>query len=88
MGSVVMTRRINDKIASSTRFAKEIITALKRYAICDWGDLIDCDIQLNDNAVKKGQDKILAAYKTSQGKVYMITEWDGSVTTLLFADEY
>jgi hypothetical protein len=46
------------------------------------------DMQSNDDAVKTGNDRILAAYNTSEGKVYIITEWDRSYTTLLFANEY
>ena len=43
---------------------------------------------MNDNALRNGNDRILAAYDTSEGKVYIITEHDRSATTILFADEY
>ena len=45
----------------------------------------------NDNAVKNGDDRILAAYKNSgpkAWKIWIITEWDRSYTTILFPDEY
>lgn len=41
-----MTRGINDAIADSTGFAKEIDQAVKRYIAGDWGDLGDEDKEL------------------------------------------
>ena len=32
--------------------------------------------------------RLLSAYKIGGKKVFIITEWDRSVTTILFADEY
>ena len=74
-------------------FAHNIIAILNRYLKCDWGDMCDDDKKLNDEAVKTNDDRILAAYQvptaeSTTKKVYIITEWDRSVTTILFADEY
>lgn len=44
-------------------------------------------MEANDIALTNGE-RILGAYNTSQGKVYIITECDRSTTTILFADEY
>ena len=43
---------------------------------------------MNNNAVKTDDGRIFAAYDTSEGKVYIITEHDRSATTILFAYEY
>lgn len=43
---------------------------------------------MNDEAIKNGNDRVLAAYETSQGKIYIITEYDRSYTTILFSHEY
>lgn len=84
-----MTRGINGAIADSTEFAIEIDKAIKRYLVCDWGDLGAEDKQLNDDAGKApGSDRILARYNTSKGGVYIITEADASTTTILFCSEY
>lgn len=88
MGKLYMTRGINDTIADSTKFSKEILKCLARYKNHDWGEMCEEDKALNDEAVSSGESRILAAYKTSEGKVYIITEWDRSVTTILFASEY
>lgn len=87
-GKWVMTRGINDTVADDTSFAKEITLAIAKYRQGDWGDLCGEDKKLNNNAVARNDDRILAAYKTEKGKVYIITEWDRSATTILFANEY
>ena len=87
-GKLYMTRAINDEIADNSKFSKEILKCLARYKSKDWGEMCNEDKLLNDEAVISGNNRILAAYNTSKGKVYIITEWDRSVTTILFATEY
>ena len=84
-----MTRTINDTIAENEQFAKDIARALKMYKEADFSDMeYEEDIQMNYDAIKSGEDRIFATYNTCEGKVYIITEWDRSVTTILFPDEY
>ena len=59
-----------------------------KYINCDWGDTCKEDVELNDNAVENNNDRILAVYETSQGKIFIITEWDRSYTTIMFSHEY
>lgn len=87
LGQVVVTRTINNEIADNSKFAEEVMQCLRKYANCDWGDTHEDDKPLNDEAVKHGE-RILAAYKTSQGKIWIITEADRSATTILYPDEY
>ncbi len=88
LGKTVMTSGVNNKIAESEKFAREIKICMEKYITCDWGDLCNEDKEMNDNALRNGNDRILADYDTSEGKVYIITEHDRSATTILFADEY
>lgn len=37
---------------------------------------------------ENGDDRIFARYNNEEGDVYIITEWDRSVTTILFPSEY
>ncbi len=54
----------------------------------DWGDLDDEDKKENELSVKQGF-RILSAYNLENGeKVWVITEWDRSVTTILLPEEY
>jgi hypothetical protein len=43
---------------------------------------------MNDQAVKNGDDRIMGVYPTDEGDIWIITEWDRSVTTILFPSEY
>lgn len=53
-----------------------------------WGDLCEDDRQANDDAVRHG-DRILSAYRTSQGvKIWIVTESDRSSTCILLPEEY
>lgn len=65
-----------------------LVQLLARHATGDWGDLCPDDWVLNDRAVEEGE-RILSAYPLSTGeRVYVITEADRSVTTLLLPSEY
>lgn len=86
---MVMTRGVNEKIATNSHFAKFVANSIRRYFNHDWGDLCEEDKKMNDSAVKNNDDRIVARYNyTSNGDIYIITEWDGSVTTILFCNEY
>lgn len=88
LGRIVMTSKIAELIERDEKFSDEIRTALKRYIKTDWSDMCEEDIQTNNEALESGEDRIFAQYATSFGKIYIITEWDRSCTTILFADEY
>lgn len=88
LGKVVMTNGISNKMAESEKFASEITDCFKRYIVRDWGDMCDEDKEMNDKALGTGAARVLAAYDTSEGRVYIITEQDRSYTTILFANEY
>lgn len=61
---------------------------LSRHASGDWGEMCDEDKKLNDESVTGG-DRLMSAYLLADGtKVWVITEWDRSVTTILLPDEY
>ena len=61
---------------------------LTRHHCGDWGDLGEEDRQTNELAVGKG-DQIFSCYQLGAGRrIYIITEWDRSVTTVLLPEEY
>ncbi|MCO5193143.1 MAG: plasmid related protein [Anaerolineae bacterium] len=65
----------------------DLLTYLKRHANCDWGDLDATDARTNDQALRDGL-RLLSAYDTPAGKLWIISEADRSVTTLLLPEEY
>lgn len=61
---------------------------LVRHVIGDWGDLDAEDQQANQAALVHGY-RLLSSYRLDEGhKLWLITEADRSVTTLLLPEEY
>lgn len=83
LGQIVMTQGVNAMLADGL----DAIGLVKRHFSGDWGDLCAEDKAANDFAVENNE-RILSAYNMPQGKVWIITEWDRSVTTLLLPSEY
>ena len=88
LGRLVMTCGVNDRIADGTAFAGFVVRSLKRHAGGDWGDLCDEDKKENEFALNK-RLRLFSAYEADGlPKIWIITEADRSVTTVLFPDEY
>lgn len=72
-----------------------IANSLTRHCKGDWGDLCDEDIATNNDALING-GRLMSAYKVpdelvdkfDEDKIWVITEWDRSVTTVLYPGEY
>lgn len=86
-GQIVATRGVADEMEASTLFMLEVQAAFQQYVSGDWGQISEADKKENDRAALEGE-RVLAAYQTSKGKIWIITEWDRSVTTILFPSEY
>jgi len=84
LGQVVATPGALQKLEDSNTSPDEL---LGRHVCGDWGDLCAEDKALNDSAVTDA-GRILSAYKLPNGKVWVITEWNRSVTTILTPEEY
>ena len=83
LGQIVATRGIHELLDRSA-----ISVLLARHVSGDWGDLGEEDKALNDAALLSGQDRIFSSYCTPLGKVWIITEYDHSATTILLPSEY
>ena len=64
-------------------FACEIAQALAKFLAHNWGDTCAYDKNLNKQALING-DRIVALFNTSKGRVFIITETDCTITTILF----
>lgn len=82
-GKWVVTRGVAERMKDE-EFAFFITESINKFLQGDWGDTCEEDSKLNDEAVKSGEDRIVARYDN----IFIITEWDRSVTTILFTDEY
>lgn len=65
-----------------------IAQVLERHQSSDWGNLDAHDVLQNDIALDEG-NRILSAYEEEFGfKVWIITEWDRSYTTVMLPEDY
>jgi hypothetical protein len=87
LGRIVWTRGVNDRVAVDTSFSLFIWESLKRHANCDWGELSAEDKKENDFSLDK-QLRLLSSYQYGGIKIWIITEANRSVTTILFPSEY
>lgn len=91
LGQIVATPGALSAVADANQQPAEF---LARHITGDWGDLCDDDKKSNDAAIQNEgdvsrQDRILSAYMTKKDvRIWVITEYDRSVTTLLLPEEY
>jgi len=60
---------------------------LTRHAAGDWGELCAFDRRQNEMALREGY-RVLSSYDVSAERVWVITEADCSLTTILLPEEY
>jgi hypothetical protein len=73
---------------ASLRLSTEAVwTALSRHAVGDWGDLCPEDTLANDDALEHG-GRLFSAYGQGEARMWIITEADRSVTTVLLPEDY
>ena len=91
LGHLFVTRLVFDHMAEDEGFRKHVFSSLERYESGDWGKMCDEDRAQNDAAVNGREDRILGNYEDGEHpewRIWIITEWDHSATTILFPGEY
>ncbi len=84
-GTIVATRGVMEHVNSD---AEILFPYIARHASGDWGEICDEDKIANADALKNGM-RLMSVYRLPDGeKIWIITEWDRSVTTVLFPHEY
>jgi hypothetical protein len=84
LGQTVITRD------ARARFTGEFIQqCLSRHHQGDWGDLGEDDKARNDTGLDPEHlGRLHSSFKAPEGKLWVITEWDRSVTTVLLPEDY
>ena len=83
IGKLVITRGVAD-----TGFLlDELLSLVRRHVTGDFGIIDEEDRQENLLSIREGY-RILSAYKINDTKLWIITEADRSVSTILFPEEY
>ena len=83
LGATVMTKTVEQTISR-----EDIINALDRHSIGDWGLVEQIDAEANEEALIN-DDRILSIYKSKDDVTFwIITEADRSLTTVLLPEDY
>ena len=61
---------------------------LQRHAGGDWGDVGADDRRANDRALRHGERLFSVYVLPDGGRLWIITEWDRSKTTVLLPEDY
>lgn len=92
-GQIVNTNGIARAMMLDHGFLEAVRECLARHCLGDWGDACEETRQQNDEALeaeKNGKliDSLFSVYNVDGTEIFIITEIDRSVTTILFPDEY
>lgn len=88
IGQIVLTQGVHSMVQEDDKFADFVGDSFKRHCQCDWGDLDKEDKDANDWSLRNGE-RLFSKYNYNDDvSIYIITEWDRSVTTILFPEEY
>ena len=94
LGKLVMTPGVGALLDSDPSLVER---ALARHVRGDWGSVCASDAKQNDEALESGDTRFLSAYPIDESQpcegfgdntLWIITEWDRSVTTALLPSEY
>ena len=76
---------------NALRFAEveesDLLALLARHHSGDWGDVCEEDWESNEEALLM-QLRIMSSYKFTNDKIWIITEAERSVTTILLPSDY
>lgn len=92
-GQIVTTNGIARAMMLDQGFLEAVGECLTRHCLGDWGDACEETRQQNDEAIEaemhgKLIDSLFSVYDIDGKEIFIITEIDRSVTTILFPDEY
>jgi len=85
LGTIAITPGANDEFLLSN---ENPTTYLKKHMTGDWGELDEHDRKANEASVRHGERIMSVYHLATNAKIYIITEWDRSVTTILLPEDY
>ncbi len=93
LGQLVTTASISSHMSADLSFHTFIFTSVSRHHEGDWGEVCEEDRFVNDLALTSGSRLVSVYYCSSDhsyesDRIFIITEADRSVTTVLWAGEY
>lgn len=91
MGQLYTTCGVANRIAEDNAFKQFVYASLWRYLSQDWGEMVEEDKALSDRAILEEEGRIFGAYQNAEHPdwhIWIITEAERTITTILFPDEY
>ena len=83
LGTLLITSNAQAKLDPA-----DVLEAIHRHSIGDWGDIDDQDKAENELSLEQGF-RVLSSYKDKhETKFWIITEADRSATTVLLPEDY
>jgi len=83
LGRLMATPGVLEKVGIN-----QLAQMVKRHQLGDWGELDEEDRLVNQIALRD-EGRLMSVYTSSEGvTIWVITEWDRSVTTILLPEEY
>ena len=83
LGQTVITPHARDTLVPA-----DVVDALRRHAVGDWGDVDEADRAENEFSLTR-RLRLFSVYHDSKGtKFWIITEADRSATTVLLPEDY
>ena len=97
-GKQMITAGVSHATSENPNFHLFLMQCMEKHKSNDWGDVGETDWKNNDAAVIVGE-RIISAYNLPDNfkslghnsrdtKLWIITEWNRSLTTVLFPSEY
>jgi hypothetical protein len=93
LGKLVVTASISEMINKSPDFSLWITKCINRHRKGDWGECCEEDKDYNDSALH-WDERLLSLYIVPNTlgleieKIWIITEWDRSITNILLPSKY
>ena len=87
LGKIFSSAGVHEMMIHDPSFMQFVNSSLARHAEGDWGDLCEEDKRENELSLREGF-RLFSVYKNDEHKIWIITEADRSVTTVLFPEEY
>ena len=90
LGKLVATPGALDVLAKSGQTPESF---LRKHQSGNWGNICQEDAELNNQAIAnegnpEEQSRVLSSYKVGANNIWIITEYDRSVTTILLPQDY
>jgi len=91
LGQIVVTKALWEHLVNlyteELEIMKHLAGLLNRHKTGDWGEVDPGDAQSNRDAVQEGE-RVMSVYTLNDTRVWVITEWDRSVTTVMLPEDY